>query len=241
MRVGPLPVREVFPHDRSVAFLAPQHPLRLLPLSMPMRFVKCTFDSDYFDEVASQELPDSSWSHEKRVIPTVASRRLELLMQEVAAELMHPGLNSEIVLEAASALVAVEMARYGRRLAENEVRRAVGSGLSPRQLRLIRERMEAAGDSGYPALGELAAICGISLGHLMRSFKASTGWSLHQFISDERMKAAKGMLVSEKFTSKEISARLGFGNPAYFTTAFRRSTGLTPKEFRKLHRALRIN
>jgi len=100
-------------------------------------------------------------------------------------------------------------------------------------LRRIEERIRASLEMGYPISSELADICGISQGHLARSFKASTGWQIHRYIAEERIKTAKAMLAQGQLSCEEVSARLGFKSPGYFSTAFRRMTGKTPSEFRR--------
>jgi AraC-like DNA-binding protein len=78
----------------------------------------------------------------------------------------------------------------------------------------------------------------MSQSHLMRTFKVSTGWQIHKYIAEERMKSAKLMLAEDQLNTKEISARLGFRSPAYFATAFLRMTGMTPTEYRRQARAV---
>jgi len=130
-------------------------------------------------------------------------------------------------------MILIEMARYGRRLGSPGRTGAAGQGLAPWQLRRINERLALALEQGYPGLDELAALCGISQSHLMRSFKIATGWPIHKFITEERLRAAKQMLAQGEINAKEIASRLGFRSPAYFATAFRRMTGKTPTEYRR--------
>ena len=101
-------------------------------------------------------------------------------------------------------------------------------------MRRIQERIQAAPEIGnYPVLAELASLCGISQGHLARSFRAATGWPLHRFIAEERLKAAKEMLAEDHLSCGQIAVRLGFRSTAYFSAAFRRMTGKTPSAFRQ--------
>ena len=44
---------------------------------------------------------------------------------------------------------------------------------------------------------------------------------------------AKRLMSSTDLTLAEISNRLGFCNPAYFTNIFRDSEGVSPKKWRK--------
>jgi len=97
-------------------------------------------------------------------------------MQEIHAELVHPGFGAELLIQAVSTMMLVELARHLRQLEKKTARERDTLPLAPRQLRIIHERVNASIELGYPNIGEMAALCGISEGHLARSFKAATGW-----------------------------------------------------------------
>jgi AraC-like DNA-binding protein len=231
LRIGNLAVREAFPRVRSVAFLPPGCLVRVYPMEQSYRVLNFSFDKTYFEQVTDFAM--DLWKKNARALVSIRNMRLEMMMQEVYAELVRPGFGHELLIEAAGTMILVEFARYGQHLERSDNGNSSGQGLAPWQLRRIHERIEASLEIGYPRLGELADVCGISQSHLMRSFKISTGWQLHKFIAAERLNAAKRMLASGNFDSKEISTRLGMGNPAYFATSFRRMTGMTPTEYRK--------
>jgi len=232
---SPLRIENRHAHDalsrvRSVGFLPPGCPVRLFPMEQPFRLLSCSFEKDYFE--CTTGITESQWHEHTGSLVSIRNQRLEILMQEINAELEHPDFGHEALIEAAGNLLLVELARYARQLEKTRSRRGRPSVLAPWQLRRIQERIEASLDRGYPNLSELAELCGISQSHLMRTFKASTGWQIQKYIAEERLKAAKVMLVEERCSCKEVSSRLGFGSPAYFTTAFRRMTGKTPTEYR---------
>ena len=52
---------------------------------------------------------------------------------------------------------------------------------------------------------------------------------IHDFVIDE----AKNQLATSKFTVSEISYKLGFEYPNYFSRLFKRKTNLSPTEYRK--------
>jgi len=236
LRIGNIDAREAFPRVRSVGFLPPGCMVRLYPMDQPLRVLNCVFPKERFEEITG--IGQKLWEEHTRDLVWIRNRRLEVLMQEILGEMVQPGYAHEMLIEAAASMMLVEMARYGQRLDETQGAGGIGNGLAPWQMRRINERLEAALEQGYPSLGELAQLCGISQSHLMRSFKLSTGWPIHKYITEERLRAAKQMLVGDLYNSKEISARLGFRNPAYFATAFRRMTGKTPTEYRREARAL---
>ncbi len=240
LRIGNLPAREAFAHVRAVGFLPPAWPVKLYPaLERPFRVLNCIFDKDFFEETT--QIEQEHWDDHPGALVSIKDRRLETMMQEIYGELVEPGFAHDLLIEAASTMLLVEMARYGRRLAKVSEKGGAGQGLAPWQMRRIHERLEAAQDTGYPGVAELAALCGISQSHLMRNFKVSTGWQIHKYVAEERLKAAKRMLAEDKTSAREISARLGFSSPAYFATAFRRMTGKTPTEYQRQSRALNVH
>lgn len=229
MRIGNLAAREAFPRVRSVGFLPPDFSVRLYPVDRPFRALNCAFERAFFEETT--QIQQRHWDEHTGALVSIKDRRLETMMQEIYAELVEPGFAHDLLIEAASTMILVEMARYGRRL--EKANESGAAGLAPWQLRRILERLKASLDIGYPSVGELAQLCRISQSHLMRNFKVSTGWQIHKYVAEERLKAAKQMLAEDQFSAKEISARLGFHSPAYFATAFRRMTGKTPMEYRR--------
>lgn len=236
LRIGNINAREAFPRVRSVGFLPPGCDVSLYPMDGPFRVLNCAFESAWFEAVTGFGL--DQWEAHTGALVSIKDRRLEMLMQELLGELVQPGFAHEMLVEAVCTMILVEMARYARLLDDKAGRGTAGQGLAPWQLRKIHQRLEAALQIGYPGLDELARLCGISQSHLMRTFKASTGWPIHKYIAADRLGAAKRLLLEDDLNSKEISSRLGFRSPAYFATAFRRMTGKTPTEFRRESRAM---
>ena len=233
IRIGNIGAREAFRRVRSIGFLPPDCAVRLFPVDGPFRVLNCAFERQWFEETTG--IDAGFWDAHTRDLVSIRNRRLEVLMQDIQAEMEQPGFGHEPLVEAATTMMLVEMARHFQQLAEPHG--AVGNGLAPWQMRRIEERIAAADLRGYPSLAELAELAGISQSHLMRGFKASTGWPIHKFIAEERLRAAKQLLAKEELNSKEIAGRLGFRTPAYFATAFRRMTGKTPSEYRREARA----
>lgn len=230
LRIGNLPTPEVLPRVRSVGLLPPGRSIRLLPVEKPLRVLHCVFDEDFFE--SETEITRAQWEEHTGSLVSITNKRLEILMQEVHAELDEPDFGNNRLIEAVTTIMLLELARYVRQLERKGSRRGDGPTLAPWQLRRIQERIQASLEMGYPNLSELAVLCGISQGHLARSFKASTGWQIHKYIAEERLETAKAMLAQAQLSCEEVSVRLGFKSPAYFSTAFRRMTGKTPTEFR---------
>ena len=79
-------------------------------------------------------------------------------------------------------------------------------------------------------VSELAAEAGISRSQLHRRLKDAIGKSSSQFIREYRLKRAMEMLKLNSGTASEISYRVGFSSPTYFSTTFKNFYGYSPGE-----------
>lgn len=68
--------------------------------------------------------------------------------------------------------------------------------------------------------------------YLSRLFKQSTGTNLSDFIIDERIKEAKKLLENNEMKIHEIAQAVGCTSSNYFSRMFKKSTGITPQEYR---------
>ena len=87
--------------------------------------------------------------------------------------------------------------------------------------------------SGPLTLERLAASVDLSTRHLCRSFRASSGSSLHQYIVVRRVERAKVLIENSELSLEEVAEAVGFAHHAHMTATFRRLTGTTPAQFRR--------
>jgi AraC family transcriptional regulator len=227
---------EAYPQVRSLGFMPSTRAITMYPIERPLRTLNCFFDKSLFEETT--QIDADGWYDRAGCFLALSNAAVEKLMMTIHCELLDPGFGSEQMIEAASTMIVIEMARLGQHARSGAHASATANhGLAPWQLRRIRERLDAGLEQGYPSIQELATICGISRGHLMRMFKASTGEALQRFITLERLSQARRMLAEDRVSVKEIAAVLHFCNTAHFSNAFRRAEGLTPSEFRMRARA----
>ena len=73
----------------------------------------------------------------------------------------------------------------------------------------------------------------ISPDHLNRTVKALTGKTAKEYIQSRITTEAKRHLYFTEASAKEIAYRLGFSNPAHFSSFFKKCTGKSPSFFRK--------
>lgn len=80
-------------------------------------------------------------------------------------------------------------------------------------------------------LPELAALVDLSPYHFARAFKQSFGVPPHRYHVGRRVERAKELLAARSIT--EVALAVGFAETSSFSTAFRKTTGFTPSEFRR--------
>ncbi len=97
---------------------------------------------------------------------------------------------------------------------------------------LIQQHLRSHRPAAFYA-GEL----GVSATHLNRIVKAATGQGTHEMIAHRLTDEAKRELVFTSGSVHEISYRLGFADPAYFSRFFLKQTGETPRAWRIAERA----
>lgn len=71
----------------------------------------------------------------------------------------------------------------------------------------------------------------ISPSYLMHIFKEETGKTFNQYLTEYRVEVAKMLIKSGQYKIYEISSMVGYGVPAYFSSIFKKYTGMTPRQY----------
>lgn len=91
---------------------------------------------------------------------------------------------------------------------------------------------------GNPDIGLdiLADILGMSGRHLSKLFQQTFGLAPYAYLTQMRIHKAKEQLADEPgVTVSTIAGRTGFRDASHFVATFRKHTGMTPQQFRRLH------
>lgn len=80
---------------------------------------------------------------------------------------------------------------------------------------------------------ELCKKTSYSRAYLFKKFKAVTGKTIINYYLGLKMSKSKELLSDLSLSVKEVSEKLSFDTPNYFTKTFKKHFGLTPVEFRK--------
>ncbi len=87
---------------------------------------------------------------------------------------------------------------------------------------------------GYPNLATVAEAAGMSVRTFQRRLEENQ-LSYSQLVDQIRFERANELLKDPTHKLLDITFDLGYTDPANFSKAFKRWTGLSPREFRKLH------
>ncbi|MFE6100845.1 AraC family transcriptional regulator [Streptomyces laurentii] len=82
---------------------------------------------------------------------------------------------------------------------------------------------------------ECADRLGVTPGYLTEALRAAVGRTPGSLLREARTREAQRLLARTDLSVRQIAARTGFDDPAYFCRFFRRETGMSPGGFRKHH------
>lgn len=83
-------------------------------------------------------------------------------------------------------------------------------------------------------VGRAVARAGIPERTLKRRFRTATGTTLMDRVQDLRIERAKRLLESSATPIDEVSAEVGYEDASFFRRVFRRRTGLSPGDYRRM-------
>jgi AraC-like DNA-binding protein len=81
-----------------------------------------------------------------------------------------------------------------------------------------------------PGIAKLAKLAAMSPSKLKTSFKDVYGMPIYQYYQKHRMNKAKAMLLSKKYTVREVGMEVGFSNLSNFAKAFKKSFDQLPSD-----------
>lgn len=83
------------------------------------------------------------------------------------------------------------------------------------------------------SLEDYAAMCHMSKFHFLRVFREIAGSTPLDYRNRIRLEHAADLLENERLSVEEIALQTGFSSASYFSSAFKKKFGLSPKQYRK--------
>jgi AraC family transcriptional regulator len=136
-----------------------------------------------------------------------------------------------LYLSALSSVLAIELSRCDDNAARDTALNR--GGLASWQKRAVVGYIEEHLGEQI-CLGTLAQLARLSHHHFCRAFKQSFGVPPHQYHVQRRIEQAKLLLADRSISITDIAFTLGYSQTSSFSVAFRKNTGWTPSEYRKV-------
>ena len=109
---------------------------------------------------------------------------------------------------------------------------SVPTALAPAVARRLSDHIESALAQRI-ALADLATLAGMSVHQLLIAFRRSFGTTPTQYILAQRLRLARWYLLNRNEDITGIALACGFASHSHLSAAFKRDTGITPRQFRE--------
>jgi AraC-like DNA-binding protein len=83
------------------------------------------------------------------------------------------------------------------------------------------------------SIEEISRKISYSKAYVFRQFKLATNKSVMEYFTDLKISVAEELIRENELSIKEISDKLAFDSPNYFTKTFKKITGVTPTAYKK--------
>lgn len=82
------------------------------------------------------------------------------------------------------------------------------------------------------SLSEVSGAAGVSQSYLSALFGQEKGMTFVEYVTEKRLSKAKELLLTEGIRSGDIGPMVGYKNSQYFATVFKKTEGMSPREWR---------
>ena len=83
------------------------------------------------------------------------------------------------------------------------------------------------------SVGDICTEFGYSRSYLSKFFREQSGKTLMEYTAQLKLDRAKTLIREENMNFSQISDKLCFESPQYFSSVFKRVTGMSPSEFKQ--------
>ncbi|WP_395398115.1 helix-turn-helix transcriptional regulator [Novosphingobium sp. BL-8A] len=219
------PDRQPFAALGDIVFVPPGHPLQVRwDGQEPQHSIRCELRGRLARHRFGERM---EWTPPRLFAALdIPSQTVRLLLRRLAEEARTPRRDSKLLVGSIATQLTIELCRHFEEIVEETVH----GGLAPWRLRVIDERLER--DAMPPSLEELAALCSLSVRQLTRGFLGSRGCTVGQYVHHHRLETVKRLLATQE-SIKQVADAVGFASTSSLAYAFRRATGLTPRQYQQ--------
>lgn len=125
-----------------------------------------------------------------------------------------------------------ECHEYARELMEEYLEDSKDFANNSRVIIDIIEYIKNNYSNPYLCLGDIADSVYMTPNYMNGLFKKKFGTTVGQYITNVRIESAKELIMDRSIKLSEVASMVGYNDPGYFTKAFRKNVGMSPKDFR---------
>ncbi|PIE54022.1 MAG: hypothetical protein CSA35_08105 [Dethiosulfovibrio peptidovorans] len=211
-----------------------EKPVRVFsPANRPVRFVKLRLMHQYWNHILSHRY-GAKLTVSRKDVRTLAhsSRRRNLALAfDQLRDLPVNGDTRGAYIDAKTLEILSLIAGCS-----NEHKKRTSSKITARDRHLVQEAWEhmIRTPADPPSTADLARSIGMSVSRFYRVFRELQGGSPYERFQDFRMDKALLLLREDEASIQQIAESLGYRNPGYFAGLFKKTHGLSPRDYRAL-------
>ena len=206
------------------------HKIRANAVSCNMFFISFSCDCDLLYEVAHK--PVTITPLLRNYILTIVEEGFDYLAgkNNIPAKVTAPGFAGGQVMKNLLELLLIDLIRWNKRSAGSNVTQAAAN-LTEKSVvdriidymkENIREKLK---------LRQIAIEVGYSVPRICSIFKKATGLSIMSYFTKMRINKAKRLMAEKDMSIRQISEYLDFDSVQYFSSQFKKVTGLPPSQY----------
>lgn len=203
-------------------------------------FDNCTgymggFNTEYLNNSDGKNIIQSysilrRWGAHKVQFDHTQVKYIESLFESLYAE--NTGRNNKSIIKSYLTILLTEIEEISSQAGESDNIIRTENTVCNKFIELVFESASHA-----TPLTEYASKLNISKDYLHKTVKQHTGKTPLAWITEAVILQAKVLLSNTDLSINEIAFKVGINDPSYFSRLFRKHTGITPQEYRKIQKS----
>lgn len=201
------------------------------------KFTKIIFTKEYFDLFLQNRYQDG-YDHSKSaldfLIENPNSPELNFVFQQIR-DCPAEGRARHLYMES-KVIEILSLITYNKERSENKKR--VSVKVDQRDKKNLHKTIQTMKKklSAYPSIVELSQIANMSTSRFQMAFRYVYGTTPYEYLKMLRMNAALLLIKNSDYTIGLVAKKVGYNHAGHFSKLFKTTYGLSPQEYRDLHK-----